>query len=70
MIYDSTDGFNTQFSKDDGLWGRGVYFAANASYSCGDSKWKGYAYRLPADYKLSDGSTLPDGTKVVIFALV
>jgi len=30
VIYDSTDGFNTQLSKDDGLWGRGVYFAANA----------------------------------------
>lgn len=40
-IYDSLDGFNTQFAIDDGLWGRGIYFAANASYSSGDSRLKG-----------------------------
>ena len=69
-IYDSTDGFTTQFSKDDCLWGRGVYFAVNASYSCGNLITTGYAYKIPVGYKLSDGKTLPDHTKVVIFAKV
>jgi len=53
-----------------GYWGRAVYFAVNASYSCGHPQWYGYAYKLPNGYKLSDGSTLPTGTKVVIYAKV
>jgi hypothetical protein len=27
------DGLNIAYSED-GLWGRGIYFAVNASYSC------------------------------------
>ncbi len=69
-IYDSGDGFTAQFANENGYWGKAVYFAVNASYSCGDSKWKGYAYELPDGYKLSDESTLSSGTKVVIFSKV
>ena len=31
-IYEGDDNFDMQFSKD-GMWGRGNYFAVNASYS-------------------------------------
>ena len=65
VIYDSIDGFNTQFSRDNSVWGRAVYFAVNASYSCDD-----YAFKVPNGYKISDGSTLSKGTKVVILAKV
>ena len=42
----------------------------NASYSCGNPDFSGYAYKIPLGYKLSDGTTLPKGTKVVLFAKV
>ena len=63
MIYNSKDGFNTQYANDGCMWGRAVYFAVNASYSCGS-----YAHSIPNGYQLSDGSVLPNGTKVVLFA--
>ena len=69
-IYNSEDGFSTQHANDNCFWGRAVYFAVNASYSCGSSGGKGYSYELSYGYKLSDGSTLPTGTKVVIYAKV
>ena len=39
-IYNGEEGFNQNFSND-GMWGRGLYFAENASYS------DNYAYKLP-----------------------
>ena len=47
------------------MWGRAVYFAVNASYSCG-----GYEHPCPNGYQLSDGSVVANGTKVVLFAKV
>jgi hypothetical protein len=32
LIWESSDGFTINFSND-GMWGRGLYFAQNASYS-------------------------------------
>lgn len=49
------------------MWGRAVYFAVNASYSCGDD---GYSHPLPNGATFSDGSTVPNGTNLVIFAKV
>jgi hypothetical protein len=43
LIYDSHEGFDINFSKG-GMWGRGIYFAVNASYSC-----NGYSYKVPPD---------------------
>ena len=28
------DGLNIAYAADSGLWGRGIYFAVNADYSC------------------------------------
>jgi len=47
------------------MWGRAVYFAVNASYSCGS-----YAHSVPNGHPLSDGSVLANGAKVVLFAKV
>lgn len=44
LIYNDQVGFDMRFSKS-GMWGQGIYFAVNASYSK-----NGYAYRN------SDGS--------------
>ena len=35
------DGLNINYSKA-GMWGKGLYFAVNARYSC-----PGYSYKLP-----------------------
>ena len=59
------EGFDTKFAKDNNFWGKAIYFAANAKYSC-----ENYGYKLPYGYELSDGCTLPNGTKVVIFVKV
>ena len=48
------------------MWVRAVYFAVNASYSCGDA----YSHHLQNETTLSDGSTVPNGSKVVIIAKV
>jgi len=32
MIYQGEDGFDMRFSRS-GMWGQGIYFAVNASYS-------------------------------------
>jgi hypothetical protein len=34
LIYDGEEGFDMRFSAS-GMWGQGVYFAVNASYSNG-----------------------------------
>ena len=36
------DGLNIAYSRDNRLWGRGIYFAVNAGYSCPD-----LSYRIP-----------------------
>jgi hypothetical protein len=33
LLYEK-EGFNIAYSDDNGLWGRGLYFAINANYSC------------------------------------
>jgi hypothetical protein len=33
LLYEK-EGFNIAYSDDNGLWGRGLYFAVNANYSC------------------------------------
>lgn len=45
LIYTSQDGFDPKFAND-GLWGRGTYFASNAIYS------NDYAYRKGDSYQL------------------
>lgn len=70
LIANSKDGFSTQHAADSGMWGRGVYFAVNASYSCGAVGSIGYSHPLPNGATLSDGSTVPNGTNLVIFAKV
>ena len=70
IIINSQDGFNTQYANDDCMWGRAVYFAANAAYSCGAVGSNGYAHHLPNGATLSDGSKVPNGTNVVIFSKV
>ena len=40
-LINNMEGLDPQFSSDNGLWGRAVYFATKASYS------NDYAYRLP-----------------------
>jgi hypothetical protein len=70
LIASGDDGFSTQHSNDGGYWGRAVYFAVNASYSCGANGSTGYSHPLPNGATLSDGSTVPNGTNLVIFALV
>jgi hypothetical protein len=52
------------------MWGRAVYFAVNASYSCGADGTRGYSHHLENGATLSDGSTVPNGTNLVIFAKV
>ena len=42
----------------------------NASYSCGAAGSNGYSQNLPNGATLSDGSTVPKGTNLVIFAKV
>ena len=36
------DGLNIAYAADSGLWGRGIYFAVNANYSC-----PAYSYKVP-----------------------
>ncbi len=36
------DGLNIAYSADSGLWGRGIYFAVNANYSCPK-----YSFKVP-----------------------
>ena len=36
------NGLTTAYASDSGLWGRGIYFAVNANYSC-----PSYSYRVP-----------------------
>lgn len=33
-------GFNIAYSTDNNMWGRGIYFAVNANYSC-----PGYSFK-------------------------
>ena len=70
LIANSKDGFNTQHARDNCSWGRAVYFAVNSSYSCGAVGNNGYSHPLPNGATLSDGSTVPNGTNLVIFAKV
>ena len=70
LIANSKDGFSTQHAQDGCLWGRAVYFAVNSSYSCGVNLSSGYSHPLPNGATLSDGSTVPNGTNLVIFAKV
>jgi hypothetical protein len=37
-----SDGLNIAYSKDSGYWGRGIYFAVNANYSC-----PAYSFKVP-----------------------
>uniref|UniRef100_A0A1X7UL11 Poly [ADP-ribose] polymerase n=1 Tax=Amphimedon queenslandica TaxID=400682 RepID=A0A1X7UL11_AMPQE len=46
VIYESEHGFDFRYSGDSSLWGKGAYFAVNASYS-GVS----YAFRTPERYR-------------------
>ena len=59
LVAVSNDGFSTQFAQDNCSWGRAVYFAVNASYSCGSNRNNGYSHHLPNGATLSDGSTVP-----------
>jgi len=43
IIYEDDKGFLINFASDDGLWGRGVYFAQDASYS------HKYTFRTPSN---------------------
>jgi len=36
------DGLNIAYSNDACMWGRGIYFAVNANYSCPN-----YSYKVP-----------------------
>ena len=45
-IYESDKGFDFRFASEDSLWGQGIYFAVNASYSD-----RGYAYHLSGGKK-------------------
>ena len=45
-IYESEHGFDFRHSGSSSLWGKGAYFAVNASYSC-----RSYAYRSPLGYQ-------------------
>jgi len=45
VIYEDDKGFLINFASDDGLWGRGVYFAQDAIYS------NKYTYRTPTGTK-------------------
>jgi len=40
LILESEEGFDMRFSRE-GLWGKGIYFAVDASYSN-----NGYAYNI------------------------
>ncbi len=40
-VFQGDQGFNIVYSKP-GMWGRALYFAANASYSC-----PSYSYKIP-----------------------
>jgi hypothetical protein len=44
-IWESTDGFLINFSNQ-GMWGRGIYFARNASYSDAGYAYKGHSNGL------------------------
>lgn len=33
-------GLTINYSSDSGMWGRGIYFAVNANYSCPGYSWK------------------------------
>jgi len=47
IIYEDDKGFLINFASDDGLWGRGVYFAQDATYS------HKYSFRTPTNtYKM------------------
>jgi hypothetical protein len=35
------DGLNVSYSKE-GMWGKGIYFAVNANYSC-----PSYSFKVP-----------------------
>ena len=42
VILKGDNGLTTNYSADSGLWGRGIYFAVNANYSC-----PGYSFKVP-----------------------
>ena len=44
QIYEGASSFDMRFSRD-GMWGRGNYFATNASYS------NSYSYKMPNGYR-------------------
>jgi hypothetical protein len=53
-----------------GLYGKAVYFAVQASYSCSDFFGRSFSHLLKNGATLSDGSTVPNGTRLVIFSKV
>ncbi|KAL9653415.1 hypothetical protein ABK040_002051 [Willaertia magna] len=68
FIYNGQDGFDTRFS-DAGMWGKGTYFACNASYS------NGYAFTdnqlgckvfFLADVLLGDSVKIDNGDKTLV----
>ncbi|KAL9653410.1 hypothetical protein ABK040_002046 [Willaertia magna] len=68
FIYNGQDGFDTRFSAA-GMWGKGTYFACNASYS------NGYAFTdnqlgckvfLLADVLLGDSVKIDSGDKTLV----
>jgi hypothetical protein len=43
-IFQGDQGFNIVYSSDNNMWGRALYFAVNASYSC-----QNYSYKMPGN---------------------
>jgi hypothetical protein len=62
-IYRGTDSFDLRCSSG-GLWGRGIYFAVNASYSDGYAHHEGNVHKMFAAFVLTGNSYLSpwDGT--------
>lgn len=63
QIYRGTDSFDLRCSSG-GMWGRGIYFAVNASYSNGYAYHEGNVHKMFAAFVLTGNSYLspPDGT--------
>ena len=70
LIARDDEGLNLSYAKVESRWGRAVYFAVDASYACGGKNSKGFSHYLHKEATLSDGSTVPSGTSLVIFAKV
>ena len=70
MIVRGDEGLNLNYAREGCIWGKAIYFAVNALYSCGLNHSIGYRHTLYQGGTLSDGSTVPKGTNMVIFAKV